>query len=87
MNTIKNWICNLKATLNDAVALIKAPRPFLEAYTEFVCNLQIISEKDYFLILEMMKQQKEKSEIWPLTKVQRTIWCVIENADVLGGKS
>ena len=32
-----------------------------------------------------MKQQKEKSEIWPsLTKVQRTIWCVIENADVLG---
>lgn len=80
MNTIKNWICNLKA-----LRLFKAPRPFLEAYTEFVCNLPLMSEKDYFFLLEMMRQDKEKSEIWPsLTKVQRTIWCVIENADVLG---
>lgn len=80
MNTIKNWFCNLKA-----LRLLKAPRPFLQAYTEFVCNLRLMSEKDYFFLLEMMRQDKEKSEIWPsLTKVQRTIWCVIEKAEILG---
>ncbi len=80
MNTIKNWISNLKA-----LRLLQAPRPFLQAYTEFVCNLPLMSDEEYFFLLDMMRQDKEKSEIWPsLTKVQRIIWCVIENADVLG---